>query len=79
MTGPCQPVPFSVSRVTSVATAEDGRNFFRVEADLLARDLPLRPGMEGVGKIDIEERPMLWVLGRSLIERTRLMIWAWLP
>ena len=30
-------------------------------------------------KIDIDERPLLWVLGRSLIERTRLLIWAWIP
>ncbi|MER9397473.1 HlyD family efflux transporter periplasmic adaptor subunit [Mesorhizobium sp. M0615] len=74
-----QTVPFSVARLTSVATAEDGRNFFRVEADLLSNDLPLRPGMEGIGKIEIGERRLLWVLGRNLIERTRLLIWAWIP
>ncbi|RVA70479.1 HlyD family efflux transporter periplasmic adaptor subunit, partial [Mesorhizobium sp. M7A.F.Ca.CA.001.11.2.1] len=74
-----QTVPFRIARLTSVATAEDGRNFFRVEANLLSNDLPLRPGMEGIGKIEIGERRLLWVLGRNLIERTRLLIWAWIP
>ncbi|UWU31673.1 HlyD family efflux transporter periplasmic adaptor subunit (plasmid) [Rhizobium sp. WSM1274] len=74
-----QTVPFRVSRLTSVAAAEEGRNFFRVEADLLENDLPLRPGMEGIGKIDIGQRSLLWVATRSLIERTRLFVWSWIP
>ena len=74
-----QTVPFRVSRLTSVAAAEEGRNFFRVEADLLENDLSLRPGMEGIGKIDIGQRSLLWVATRSLIERTRLFVWSWIP
>ncbi len=72
-------VPFRVARLTSVATAEEGRNFFRVEGDLLETELPLRPGMEGIGKVDIGQRPLLWVVTRSLVERTRLFLWSWIP
>src|SRR6185503_5362633 len=38
-------LPFSVSKVTPVATAADGRNFFRVEARLDSAPINLRPGM----------------------------------
>ena len=42
-----QTVPFRVARLTSVAAAEDGRNFFRVEGDLLANDLPFDRAWKG--------------------------------
>lgn len=56
-----QTVPFTVSKLTSVTTAEDGKNTFRVEAEL-ARDAPavLRPGMEGIAKVGIDRRSRLW-------------------
>ncbi len=39
------------SQITPVATQQDGRNFFRVEAQLEGTAPRLRPGMEGVGKV----------------------------
>jgi hypothetical protein len=73
------PIPFSVSKVTPVATAQDGRNFFRVEARL-GQALPgLRPGMEGVGKIGTGERRLWWVLTHSFTDWLRLALWSWLP
>ncbi|MEJ1939234.1 HlyD family efflux transporter periplasmic adaptor subunit, partial [Nostoc sp. NIES-2111] len=52
-------------RVTSLATAEDGRNYFRVEAQVLVpsgkRPPALRPGMEGVAKVDVGSRSLLWL------------------
>jgi len=62
-----------------VATAEDGRNFFRVEATINETGLTLRPGMEGIAKVEIDERSLLWIWTRPLIERIRLFIWAWTP
>jgi Barrel-sandwich domain of CusB or HlyD membrane-fusion/GAF domain len=73
------PVPFSVSKVTPVATAEDGRNFFRVEARLEQALPGLRPGMEGVGKIGTGERRLWWVLTHSFTDWLRLTLWTWLP
>ena len=47
------PVPDRAT-VETLLTAADGRNFFRVEASLLERDVKLQPGMEGIGKINAE-------------------------
>jgi multidrug resistance efflux pump len=72
-------IPFTVRKVTSVATAEDGRNFFRVEADLADNDLPLRPGMEGIAKIEAGRKKLAWTWIRTLVERAKVLIWTWSP
>jgi biotin carboxyl carrier protein len=77
-----EPMPFQVAKLTPVATAQDGRNFFRVEA-ALAGDSPqlalLRPGMEGVGKIDAGRRSLWWVLTHGFTDWLSLWLWAWWP
>lgn len=73
------PIPFSVSKVTPVATAQDGRNFFRVEARLEQGLGHLRPGMEGIGKIGVGEQRLWWVLTHSFTDWLRLTLWTWLP
>jgi RND family efflux transporter MFP subunit len=71
---------FSVRKVTSVNTAKDGGNFFRVEAELQGEPgTRLRPGMEGVGKISVDERKLVWIWTRSFIDWLQLQIWVWLP
>jgi multidrug resistance efflux pump len=70
---------FKVSKITSVATAEEGRNFFRVEASLDQADVRVRPGMEGVGKVVAGERKLLWIWTHSLLDWLRLSLWKWLP
>jgi len=71
------PIPFTVKKVTPVATASDGRNHFRVEADVHAADLQLRPGMEGVAKISIDRRGLLAIWTRSLLDWIRITVWRW--
>ncbi|MFZ4407309.1 MAG: HlyD family efflux transporter periplasmic adaptor subunit [Paracraurococcus sp.] len=73
------PVPVRVTKVTPVATATDGRNTFRVEAELAEIPGWVRPGMEGVAKIGIEERLWVWVWTRSLVDWARLAVWSWWP
>jgi multidrug resistance efflux pump len=70
---------FKVTKVTPVATATDGQNFFRVEAQLA--DLPpnLRPGMQGVGKVSVGERRLWWILTHGFTDWLRLTLWKWLP
>ena len=68
---------FTVERILPVSTAEDGQNFFRVEAALLENDGLLRPGMAGVGKIDVGERRLIWIWGHELTDWLRLMLWRW--
>lgn len=76
--------PFSVKSVTPVSVAEEGRNYFRVEAqmapdaDAAARSL-LRPNMEGVAKVTVGERSALWVWTHRFGDWLRLSLWHWLP
>ncbi len=72
-------LPLTVSKVTPVSTAKDGRNYFRVEAQLEKTSPRLRPGMEGVGKITVERRRLVWIWTHEVIEWIRLKTWTWLP
>lgn len=73
------PMPFKVAKVTPVATAQEGKNFFRVEALLSHASSHLRPGMEGIGKIEIGQRSIWWVLTHSFSDWLVLTLWTWLP
>jgi RND family efflux transporter MFP subunit len=74
-----EPLPFSVRTITAVAEQGDGKNLFRVEAEL-DRAVPyLRPGMEGVGKVEVGERKVLWVWTHGLTDWLRLALWRWSP
>jgi RND family efflux transporter MFP subunit len=72
-------IPFIIEKTTSVSTPQEGRNSFRVEARLGDAPVALRPGMEGVGKIEIGERRLVWVWSRTLLSRLRLIAWSWTP
>ncbi len=76
---PGERIALTVKKITSVATAADGKNFFRVEAELQDKTTPLRPGMAGVAKIDIGERKLLWIWSHGLMDWLRLQAWRWLP
>jgi RND family efflux transporter MFP subunit len=67
-----------LEKITPVAKAEEGANTFRVEASLRHISPRLRPGMKGVGKIEIERRPVVWIWTRTLIHWGRLAAWRWL-
>lgn len=70
-------LPFKISRITPVSTAEDGKNFFRVEAKLEQGAERLRPGMEGIAKVQAGERKLIWIWTRHLTDWLRLKLW-WL-
>jgi RND family efflux transporter MFP subunit len=65
-----------VSKVTPVATAEDGRNNFRVEAEVVGQRGGIQPGMEGVGKVDAGERTLLWIGFHRLADWLRYTAWT---
>jgi len=71
--------PFTIRSVTPVTTARDGRNYFRVEAILDRTTERLRPGMEGVGKIEVESRKLIWIWTRKMVNWVRLFLWTYLP
>jgi RND family efflux transporter MFP subunit len=68
-----------VNKVTPVSTAEDGSNFFKVEASLASPPEHLRPGMQGVGKIEVGERKLIWIWTHRIVDWLRLWVWAWWP
>ncbi len=76
---PDRALPFTVSTVTPVATQVDGRNVFRVEAKVEGAPQHLRPGMEGVGKVLVGERNLLWIWTHRFADWLRLSFWAWTP
>ena len=75
---PDEVMALTVENVTPVSTPRDGSNFFRVEASLDAAPQALRPGMQGVAKISIEQRKLIWIWTHRLVDWLRLMFWTWL-
>jgi multidrug efflux pump subunit AcrA (membrane-fusion protein) len=76
---PGEVFPFIIDQITPVSTAKEGRNYFRVEARLEESSERLRPGMEGVGKIRIDRRKLIWIWTHELIDWLRLQLWRWIP
>ncbi len=64
-----------IDEIIPVALARDGRNMFRVEAHLSETSDSLRPGMNGVGKIDIGERKLIDIWTRPILEWVELTLW----
>ena len=67
--------PIRVKRLTPVAVTEEGRNFFRVEAELLDPPAQLRPGMTGAAKIEAGDRTYVWILTHRLVDWLLLTFW----
>jgi len=76
---PSDPVEVTVSKVTPVNTAKEGRNFFRVEATLDQARERLHPAMEGAGKIEIDQRLLVWIWTHQVVDWVKLTLWTWLP
>jgi hypothetical protein len=76
---PTRPLPFTARKITPVSAAREGRNYFRVEATLDQAPSQLRPGMEGIGKIEIGRRRLIWIWTHRAVEWMRLLVWSWWP
>jgi multidrug efflux pump subunit AcrA (membrane-fusion protein) len=68
-----------IDRLTPVSTVEDGRNCFRAEAVMDRPSDLMRPGMEGVAKIDVGRRKLIRIWTRRLVDWMRLFFWKHLP
>ena len=77
---PNRALPIEVRRITPVAQQRDGRNLFQVEAAITG-PVPagLRPGMEGIGKVAVGERSLLWIWTHGFVDWLRLALWNWTP
>ena len=72
-------LPLKVESITVAAQAEDGANIFRVEASLEEGADLLRPGMQGIGKIQVGRESLLWIWTHEMIDWFRLWLWSWWP
>jgi hypothetical protein len=70
-------MPVEISLITPVSEPGDGRTVFRAEARLDEQLSAMRPGMEGVVRVDAGEARLVWVWSRTLIDWTRLRLWNW--
>ena len=68
-----------VASVTPIATARDGRTAFRVDATLDTPAAALRPGMQGIAKIDVGRRRYVWIWTHDAVNWVRLKLWEYLP
>ena len=76
---PGKPIPLKIEKITPVTIAEEGRNYFRIEAVMDLQSDLLQPGMEGIAKIEVGRRKLIWIWSRRLLDWLRLWTWAKLP
>ena len=75
---PGEVFPLSITHVTPVAVAREGRSYFRVEALLERMSERLRPGMEGVAKVEAGNRKLIWIGTHKMVDWLRLTLWSWI-
>lgn len=76
---PDTPLFFTVQGITPVAMQRDGRNYFRVEAELDSAPDWVRPNMEGIGRVAIDERLIVSIWTRRLVNWAKMVAWRWSP
>ncbi|BBO70914.1 hypothetical protein DSCA_48440 [Desulfosarcina alkanivorans] len=76
---PDQAIALTVDRLTPVAISEGGRNYFRVEAVMADHSDLMRPGMEGIARIEIGREKLFRIWTRRLVDWLRLFVWQRMP
>lgn len=83
---------FQLSKITPLTENLDGVTYFVIEGEIVEKEFKeqnginnallsgldlLQPGMEGIGKIEIDERLLIDIWTRDMLEWIRLRIWTW--
>ena len=77
---PDEQLEITVAKITPISISEEGKTYFRVEASLDDPSLEkLRPGMEGVGKVYVDERRLIWIWTYKVVHWLRMFVWYWIP
>ena len=76
---PREPIPISVTEITTLAEIDSIEPTFRVEAEPTETMSTLRPGMEGLAKVSVGERRRWWIWTHALTDWVRLQLWRWTP
>jgi RND family efflux transporter MFP subunit len=64
-----------VKSLTPISEVREGRNYFRVDAELVRERDVLRPGMTGTGKLTAGRRALGWIWFHDLWHWLRLTLW----
>lgn len=64
-----------VKSITPISEVREGRNYFRVDAELTRELDVLRPGMTGTGKLIAGRRALGWIWFHDLWHWLRLSLW----
>ncbi len=73
---PDSTLEFQVVRVTPVASARDGRNFYEVEGQFQNLPAALRPGLQGVAKIAAGRQSLAWIWSHRVLDWALLTVWS---
>lgn len=74
-----QPLSFTIVKVSPVFEEHADKVVYRVEARLDSHHLGLKPGMQGIAKIEVGKRSFGWIYLHELYDAIRLFLWSWLP
>ena len=67
-----------INRIMPMATVKEGRNTFVAEAKIIvAAATPLRPGLKGIVKVEVEPRSPLWVALHRSWSWVTFKLWSW--
>lgn len=80
---PNHSIPLTIEQVAIVYEQEGDYTWYRTEASLSSEHLPdnilLRPGMAGLGKIEVGQKSLAWIGLHRLTDWLRLWLWSWTP
>lgn len=72
---PDERLPIEVEAIVPSARPEEGSNSFEVRARLTEPAPWMRPGMEGLVKLNTGSKPLGWILGRRISDTLRMWLW----
>jgi hypothetical protein len=68
---------FKVAKITPLTESRDGATYFIIEGEIESDVSQLQRGMEGIGKINVDERKLVSIWSRGSLEWLRLKLWSW--
>jgi RND family efflux transporter MFP subunit len=68
--------PIRVERASPMSEVKSGNNVFQVRSDIIAAPASWwRPGMSGIGKVEVGRKPIIWILGHRTVDFIHLHLW----
>ena len=68
-------IKFEVERINPIAEVVNQRNIFKVRVQLIDTHTWMRPGMEGVAKVEVGKRRYVWIWTRKIVNWVRMKLW----